>query len=396
MPDYQTLNLSSHCNVGAEILGENANPAIGEQTFHGLPFQISENEDCFLGFGNKVNSEPVTIPLNATPKRIIVAHRLLESQIFEGDPVGRLIANYIFRYANGERVNVPIRERFEIAVVPPGWGQLPFLAWPDQQDGLHPRYEGDWSAAGNRQTEATQAWPSNYYLWVWENPNPSEPLESLQIVPAGPAFILAAVTLGNLDEDPIPRKAMRDVMITLPQEEDAAKPFRMEVDVDRGMATYPYPLPEKSGDEFLDDERKGWGEPQNHSSSPAHVEVTATPSATVTVKNHDETLGALKWGDLEEKGKVAPNERVQVELVWTQAEIGFTQRWSMMKPINRFHAASTSALQKGCRMHRTGTTHTSTQTTAPGILMSAEMSGWDRSPTPIPTGGVKVGCHAAR
>ena len=204
-----------------------------------FPFQISADGNYFLGFGNKVNSEPITIPLNAMPKRVIVAHRLLESQIFEGDPVGRLIANYVFRYANGETVNVPIRERFEIAVVPPGWGQLPFLAWPDQQDGLQPRYAGDWGAAGNRQTEATQAWPSNYYLWVWENPNPSETLESLQIVPAGPAFILAAVTLGNLDENPIPRKAMRDVMITLPQEVDAAKPFRMEVDVTEGWQPIP-------------------------------------------------------------------------------------------------------------------------------------------------------------
>ena len=317
MPDYQPLNLSSLCNVGAEIISENATPATGEQTFHGLPFQISAGGNCFLGFGNEVNTEPIVIPLNATSKRVIVVHRLLESKIFEGDPVGRLIANYVFHYANGETVNVPIRERFEIAVVPPGWGQLPFLAWPDRQDGLHPRYEGNWSAAGNRQTEATQAGPTDYYLWVWENPNPSETLESLQIVPEGPAFILAALTLGHLDEDPIPRRATRDVMITLPQEEDAAKPFRMEVEVDRGVATYPYPLPEKSADEFLNDERKGWGEPQSNNSSPAHVEVVATPSATVTVKNHDETLGAVKWGELEEKGKVAPNERVQVEIVDT-------------------------------------------------------------------------------
>ena len=43
MPDYQPLNISSLCNVGAEVIDENATPAIGEQAFHGLPFQISEN-----------------------------------------------------------------------------------------------------------------------------------------------------------------------------------------------------------------------------------------------------------------------------------------------------------------------------------------------------------------
>ena len=69
MPDYQPIDISSLCNVGAEILGENANPAIGEQTFHGLPFQIGEGDNSFVGFGNGANLEPATIPLNATPKR---------------------------------------------------------------------------------------------------------------------------------------------------------------------------------------------------------------------------------------------------------------------------------------------------------------------------------------
>ena len=65
MPDYQPLNISSLCNVAAEILGENTNPAIGEQTFHGLPFQIGVDDHCFLGFGNGASMEPTTIPLNA-------------------------------------------------------------------------------------------------------------------------------------------------------------------------------------------------------------------------------------------------------------------------------------------------------------------------------------------
>ena len=261
MQDYQPSDLSTLCNVGPEVIDENANPAIGTQTFHGLPFQIGLSGDnqgkCFLGFGKGVNTDSIVVPLKATPIRIIVAHRLLESKIFEGDPVGRLVAHYIFRYANGEENCVPIRERFEIAVVPPGWGQFPFLAWPDQKDGLQPRNRGHWGEAGYRQTEATQAWPNDYYLWVWENPKPSETIESVQIVPEGPKFILAAITLGHLDEDVIPRTATREVKITLPQTEDSEKPFRMEVGVDRGVATYPYPLPEKPADHFSVTTSKG-------------------------------------------------------------------------------------------------------------------------------------------
>ena len=58
------------------------------------------------------------------------AHALLESRIPEGGPVGVPAAHYVFRYTDGEEVRLPIRERFEVGVVPVGWGQLPFLAVP--------------------------------------------------------------------------------------------------------------------------------------------------------------------------------------------------------------------------------------------------------------------------
>ena len=41
---------------------------------------------------------------------------------------------------------------------------------------------------------------------------------------------------------------------------------------------------------------------QNNKSSPAYVEVAATPSASVEVKNQGETLGTVNWGEVEEKG----------------------------------------------------------------------------------------------
>ena len=105
----------------------------------------------------------------------------------------------------------------------------------------------------------------------------------------------------TLDEDPIPRRPRREVKITLPQSEDADKPFDMEVNVDRGVATYPYPLPENAPDAFINDDFKGWGESQNNKSSPAYVEVSATPSANVEVKNQGETLGTVNWGEVRRK-----------------------------------------------------------------------------------------------
>ena len=317
MQDYQPISLTDLCNVDAEIIGANATPTVGQQTFHGLPFNISEGEKCFLGFGEDVNTSPIQIPVNATPKRVIIAHRLLESRIHEGEPIGKLIANYVFYYANGISMKVPIRERFEIGSIPQGWGQQTFIAIPDQKEGLISRHQGQWGSAGNRQTESTQTVPRNYYLWIWKNPNPDVEITSIEIQPQERKFIVAAITLGYLDEDPIPRRPNREVKITLPQAEDADKPFDMEVNVDRGTATYPYPLPENSSDAFITDDFKGWGESQNNKSSPAYVEVSATPSATVEVKNRGEVLGTVNWGELQKKRVVQPNERVKVEVIDT-------------------------------------------------------------------------------
>ena len=98
MQDYQPISLSNLCNVDAEIIGASATPTVGQQTFHGLPFNISEGEKCFLGFGEGANADPIQVPVNANPKRVIFVHRLLESRIPEGEPIGRLIANYVFHY----------------------------------------------------------------------------------------------------------------------------------------------------------------------------------------------------------------------------------------------------------------------------------------------------------
>jgi hypothetical protein len=161
-----------------------------------------------------VRTEPLTVPVGKTARRVIVAHNLRESQVGEGGPVGQVVAHYVFHLAGGEQIRVPIRERFEIAMGPPGWGQAPFLAVPDQKNSLMPRYEGRWDATGQRQTEAVQGWPRAYYLWAWENPCPNRTIESLEIVPEGPTFLVAAITLGHLDEDPFCRAVKREVKIT--------------------------------------------------------------------------------------------------------------------------------------------------------------------------------------
>lgn len=317
MPDdYTPLDLAPHCNVGVRALGADRPPPIGPQRFHGLPFAVGNGDpeaNCFLLLGGDDRASR-TIVVGRTATYLIFAHRLLGSRLHQGGAVGERVAEYVVAYRDGGSERLPVRERFEIAVVPTAWGQLPFLALPDHEDALWARYEGKWSNAGNRQTEGIQAWPRGYYLWPWRNPHPDQEITSVEIEPAGPRFLLAAITASELDEEPFRRGGLRDVKIVLPQEADATRPFSLEATVDRGLATYSYALP-AAAPAFLAGAMRGWGETQNERSSPAYVQVSATPSATLRVKLGEEELGCVRWGDLERQGALDASPRLRVEIV---------------------------------------------------------------------------------
>ena len=67
------------------------------------------------------------------------------------------------------------------------------------------------------------------------------------------------------------------------KDDKSQTPADLDVEVDRGHATYAFPLPSASAEEFVPDSYKGWGEAQNEGPNPAYVELAATPSAPVTV-----------------------------------------------------------------------------------------------------------------
>ena len=315
MSDYEPLDLEPLTNAGLDILVEGPSAPTGAQRFHGLPFQVgSPDGNCFIALGGDRGTTAVEIPVGKTARHVIVAHRLLKSEILESGPIGNAVAEYVFHLTGQEPVRVPIRERFEIATVPNAGG-APFDAFPDQKDGLQPRYEGPWEQAGRRQMESSRGTSRGYVLWDWENPIPDAVIEKLEVVPAGPGFVIAALTLGHLNEHPFSVDAPGEIIITLPQPEDADASFDLEVEVDRGIATYPYPLPRSSSEEFVKAPEKGWGQQRNDRNSPAYVEVAATPSATVKVKTSEKELGEVKWGELSEKGEVEASPSLNVRLV---------------------------------------------------------------------------------
>ena len=320
--DYEIIDISPLCDAGVECLpGED--PALGEQTMRGLPFTVGSPSgdtsiNCYISLAEGDSS--VIVPIGKTAHNLVFAHRQLETDQATNGPIGVHVADYIIRFEDSESVTVPIRERYEISAVGDRHGisrygvGYPYLTVTDQSDALIPRYEGRFDETGRRQTEVVQAQPKWYWLWAWRNPTPDRLIVSIEFVPRGPRFIVAGVTLGHVDEHPFSRAARRPVRIDLKDAKQAVKPFDLDVTINRGERTYTHPLPEQSSDEFLNDTYKGFGEPQNPKSSPAYVELSGVPSATVDVSQSGESIDSLKWGDLESEGAV-DTEKVRISLI---------------------------------------------------------------------------------
>ena len=187
---------------------------------------------------------------------------MLQTDIPEGGPVGKAVANYIFRFVDGDEIVVPIRERFQTAAgqafgpIPAVPGE-PYVAVPDRGDSLVPRYAGDWGRMPQRQMESIPGAMKSFYLWAWTNPSPDRAIESVTLVPLGPKFLVAAIILGHLDEHPFARQRRREVRLELKNTHDARKQFDLEVEVDRGAAIYVHALPEASAEDFLADTHRG-------------------------------------------------------------------------------------------------------------------------------------------
>ena len=142
---------------------------------------------------------------------------------------------------------MPIRERFEIQIVDHEWGHGPFLAVSDRHDANVPRFSGRWGDAGYRLAEHTSGSPSAWFLWVWENPEPQLTVESIELAPAGAPIVVGAIALANGDEYPFVNQAGRPVRLVVTDPELASRDAVLDVQVDRGVATYPQPVPTADG-----------------------------------------------------------------------------------------------------------------------------------------------------
>jgi hypothetical protein len=325
---YRPLPLDELRNAGLDVLQAGAAPKLGNVLLRGFPFAIgSDPSRCFVGLGDGL-LRTASVPIDRPARWVIFAHRLTEDPVTEAERPGTPVADFRFQYTDGTTESVPIRRRFQISTTEgvPFKQQQPFLAVSDIYDLLFPRYEGRFEWAGARCMEVLWGFTRDYWIWAWENPRPGVPLRGLDIEAHGPRFVIAGITTSDLTEHPLRRPGARTVRVDISDSEAAAEaPITLAVEVDRGAAGYPYPLPAQPMQAFLDDRMRGFGAPFNRASSPAYVGVSALPSAQLTLRSGDKELGRTSWHAVETQPEVSVGP-VRIRLIdpgrnWVRTEI---------------------------------------------------------------------------
>jgi hypothetical protein len=313
MGGYEPLDLTDRCNAGDEAIAGFPTIAGGERRYLGLPFLVAEGAERFVLL--EPGGDEVVIPVGRPAERVIVAHRRLPQPDGAGPAVGDEVAAYAFELEGRDPEVVPIRERFELcSIEKEGWdSDSPFLAAGAGSAERIGRNEGRWEEVGLRQTELPFRWGiGEVFLWAWENPDPATPLGSVRLSARGGRVLVVAITLSNAGERPFLRDAAVPVRISLNGADRKTRADRLEVEVDRGVVGYAYPLPAKDLHEFLTDPLSGWGQPADPETPHAYVRMAALPSATVTVKEDDDELASFRWGDVTSDGLVSGDVGVEV------------------------------------------------------------------------------------
>jgi len=313
--EYRPLDLNGLYNRPTTLLEDPHEVSLGARTLHGLPFSFADAAAAHTLLLLDEHHPSASLPLDSQAQWLVFAHAVLETDLYEGGPVGMPCAEYSLHYSDGSSITRQVRQRFEIGptprkwegrAIPLDWGQTPFLALNDAQHQLMDRCCGRYDAAGARlvevedpQSRIPYVLPYRFYLWPLRNPEPHKTIARLELRAAGRSVIVAAITVSNLDEDPFGRDVSRDLLLDLHHREVDEQ---VEVSVDRGFNSYTYRI---AGGSLAPDPSfpKAWGA-SLQTPGKGYVRVTAVPSATLSLRAAGQLLGHCRWQTLLEQGQV--------------------------------------------------------------------------------------------
>ncbi|WP_353987712.1 CehA/McbA family metallohydrolase [Ruicaihuangia caeni] len=350
--EYEPIDLTPVFTAPADIMEDPHEITLGQRTLHGLPFSFGTPDAAFAIAAP--GGAPVTVAVSDEARWLVFAHAVLEPHLFEGGSIGETVGAYRVVFDDGESVDVPLRQRFEIGptprkwsgrALPLDWGQTPFLAVNDAEHELMDRTCGRYDEAGARlveiedpQSRVPYVLPYRFYLWAWQNPRPDARIERIELRGERHTIVLGALTRSVLDEEPLIREVARETLFTFA---DGEADETVSIEVDRGSSTYLYKIARSQPHPGLD--VSSWGGTRERDDI-GYARIAAAPSATVTVRRGAEVLGSFRWRDLVEHGELAVSASVTAKLPsadrsWVTGEVRDADTGELVACRIRFESA---------------------------------------------------------
>ena len=170
----------------------------------------------------RLGSPPWLVFLHTTDRDPVKLNEHGVAPHFRGfERLGEVVADYVFIYADGEEVRVPIRRRHEIGSFRANWGEFCVQAVPDQKYLTYPLHKGgtiELSAWGTFQIRVTggPGYWSNW-VWAWQNPRPDHAIRAVRIEPKGGLVLISAISAGRASDNPLRWRTRRKAVLTLPK-----------------------------------------------------------------------------------------------------------------------------------------------------------------------------------
>ncbi|MGY4199013.1 CehA/McbA family metallohydrolase [Bradyrhizobium sp. USDA 4520] len=323
----------------------------GRQFFHGIPFNLVDpagnNGRCWLALtdraGSFVRRETVRLQKPQLAAGILVAHFTdLEQRNAKS---GELLATYTIVFADGGRVHVPVRRRFEIAgrqgtIGTQGYAALPHTRYQP----LHPSLEGQDLPVDSRArftgiTTAPAGSRQTYWLMALENPSPMKEIVAIELTAHHADLVLiAGITLSVDSANPLRRGPREGVIIDLAALADSkiseacpddygpdpgfvplsgVAPGELALAIDLGAITQCSVLPRESTEEWLTASVKGWGAPVPKGPATAiYAQITAAQQAHLLLRKGNSLL-RFRWQDILENRspiKLAAHDWVRISV----------------------------------------------------------------------------------
>lgn len=290
----------------------------GRQTCWGIPFVLGPRDLSRDGLILLTEDSPeVEVPLRGKATHVCVLHFCnAPADAWANAAGGEHVADYELRFGDGTTHVQAIRDRFEIGAFTGRWGASPFAALQARMP--RPAQESDRIAWGNLQTGVIGG-GSPFSTWVYavEHPYPDQALKSIVFRPRSPEPVaILGVTLYNGPGHPLRHVPRRVYKLILPPGTKATAD-RVDAQLDMGVVTRVYAVPDHVDEGWLDAVERGLGAPRHGEPGREFlVEATGAEGATLTVKVGRGKERRIPFGEAFRKGEArSPDRQVRIELL---------------------------------------------------------------------------------